>query len=164
MNLILSLLASFKIYSYAGGLDSCEFGESNIIHCLTGWLPEPIPLKYGNTTEIWKLLLKVLPNWKLPPPPSNSESLPNVHDKENHKSLTDEEQKKEEQPSKQDSKESGKEQKDGKGKKEEKDGGVSMQGKEKTNKGMDKQKEKGHDKQDKDGKGKDKGGLLAKCV
>ena len=44
-------------------------GEANFIHCLTGWIPEQIPLEKVYTDHIWKLLLNVLPNWKLPQPP-----------------------------------------------------------------------------------------------
>ena len=46
----------------------------NFVHCLTGWLPEPVPLDKLYTSQLWTLLLKLLPNWKLPQPkPPNDE-------------------------------------------------------------------------------------------
>ena len=59
----------FQFFSYYGGGKNCEFGDVSFIHCLTGWLPEPIPLKTSSNVKLWKLLLQVLPNWTLPPPP-----------------------------------------------------------------------------------------------
>ncbi|XP_068698412.1 androglobin-like isoform X1 [Montipora foliosa] len=56
---------------YAGGYNASEFGDFTVVHALTGWLPEIIPLRCGHISEIWKLLLQVLPRWKLentPPP------------------------------------------------------------------------------------------------
>ena len=40
-------LASFLInsYSYAGGNKASEFGDFTVVHALTGWLPEIIPLR-----------------------------------------------------------------------------------------------------------------------
>ena len=32
-------------YSYAGGYNACEFGDFTVVHALTGWLPEVIPLR-----------------------------------------------------------------------------------------------------------------------
>lgn len=52
---------------------SSEIGDVSIIHCLTGWLPEPIPIENLYTDNMWKLLLKLLPNWKLPQPVVSSE-------------------------------------------------------------------------------------------
>ena len=127
-------------------------GDSNIIHCLTGWLPEPIPLKYGLSQEIWQLLLDILPNWKLPNPPIDSES--KLAEKDS-KPGPEEEIKKEETM-----KPEVKENKDGKeakGKKEDKEG-KEVAVKEKTEKVKpDKQKDKTQDRMDKDGKSKDKG-------
>lgn len=53
---------------YYGGQENCEFGDMNIIYCLTGWLPEQIPLNKCYDEQMWKLLLQLLPNWKLPQP------------------------------------------------------------------------------------------------
>ena len=123
-------------------------GDGNIIHCLTGWLPEPIPLRYGHTSEIWKLLLKILPNWKLDKP----EAKIKLTEKES-KQVADEEVKKEENL-KPDVKET-REGKESKMKKEEKE--VKETGnKEKGDRGKtDKQKER--EKAEKDGKNKEKG-------
>jgi len=49
-------------------------GETNFVHCLTGWLPEQVPLDTVYRERIWKLLLKVVPNWKLPQPPPSKPS------------------------------------------------------------------------------------------
>ncbi|XP_019639273.1 PREDICTED: androglobin-like isoform X4 [Branchiostoma belcheri] len=67
--------AIVKIVSldYNGGLQSCEFGEASIIHCLTGWLPETIPLQYGHQDKVWLLLKDVLPEFTLPEPPPPAE-------------------------------------------------------------------------------------------
>ncbi|KAJ8315589.1 hypothetical protein KUTeg_007739 [Tegillarca granosa] len=51
---------------YSGGSASSEFGDCNIIQCLTGWIPESIPLQYGHINEVWELLKSSLPEWKLP--------------------------------------------------------------------------------------------------
>ena len=32
-------------FSYAGGYNACEFGDFTVVHALTGWLPEVIPLR-----------------------------------------------------------------------------------------------------------------------
>jgi len=34
------------MFSYSTGGTSCEFGDFSVVHCLTGWLPETIPLQY----------------------------------------------------------------------------------------------------------------------
>ncbi|KAK3749551.1 hypothetical protein QZH41_007285 [Actinostola sp. cb2023] len=63
---------------YAGGSSACEFGDFTVVHALTGWLPEIIPLRNGQTSEIWKLLKLVLPHWKLdktPPPEERKEEI-----------------------------------------------------------------------------------------
>ncbi|CAF0738248.1 unnamed protein product [Adineta steineri] len=36
--------------------DFPEFNESSIIHLLTGWIPEPIPLKYTHSEKVWNFL------------------------------------------------------------------------------------------------------------
>lgn len=61
---------SFSVFSYFGGSDASEIGDVSIVHCLTAWLPEPIPLEKLYTERVWKLLLNLLPNWKLPKPPA----------------------------------------------------------------------------------------------
>ncbi|XP_048577844.1 androglobin isoform X3 [Nematostella vectensis] len=61
---------------YAGGSTSCEIGDFTVVHALTGWLPEVIPLKYGHTSEVWDLLMKALPRWKLENTPAPDEAKP----------------------------------------------------------------------------------------
>lgn len=51
---------------YNGGNLSSEFGEFSAVHCLTGWMPEVIPLQSGHYDEIWSLLRQVTSNFKLP--------------------------------------------------------------------------------------------------
>ncbi|XP_070569023.1 androglobin-like isoform X9 [Ptychodera flava] len=51
---------------YNGGSTNCEFGDVTVIHCLTGWLPETIPLQYGHINQVWELLKTLLPEFKLP--------------------------------------------------------------------------------------------------
>ena len=131
-------------------------GDCNIIHCLTSWLPEPIPLRYGHTGEIWKLLLEILPNWKLPVRLPSNDSKTKLVEKDS-KLSTDEEVKKEDTPRPSEFKET-KEGKESKGKKEDKETKESG-GKEKGEKGKG-DKQKGQDKQD---KSKDKGIYLFVC-
>ncbi|PIK43982.1 putative androglobin isoform X22 [Apostichopus japonicus] len=45
---------------------SCEFGDVSVIHALTGWLPETIPLQYGHLEKVWNLVKELLPEFKLP--------------------------------------------------------------------------------------------------
>ena len=33
------------LFSYAGGYNACEFGDFTVVHALTGWMPEIIPLR-----------------------------------------------------------------------------------------------------------------------
>ena len=33
------------LFSYAGGYNASEFGDFTVVHALTGWLPEIIPLR-----------------------------------------------------------------------------------------------------------------------
>eukprot|EP00794_Sanderia_malayensis_P000438 gene438-1079_t len=146
---------------YAGGSSFSEMGDTSIIHSLTGWLPEPIPLKYGHTDEIWQLLMDILPNWKLPTP-SGSASSGKVADKDSGKQSTDDEAKKDESP-RPEAKES-KEGKEAKGsKKDDKEGGGGGKetgGSKEKSENRSKQKDKSQDK-DKDAKSKDKVSLAS---
>ncbi|XP_005390684.1 PREDICTED: androglobin isoform X2 [Chinchilla lanigera] len=47
-----------------------ELGEFTVIHALTGWLPEVIPLHEGYTDKVWEFLKEILPEFKLPDDPS----------------------------------------------------------------------------------------------
>ncbi|XP_074043888.1 androglobin [Macrotis lagotis] len=42
-----------------------ELGEFTVLHALTGWLPEVIPLRQGYLDKMWELLKEVLPEFKL---------------------------------------------------------------------------------------------------
>uniref|UniRef100_A0A8C2M252 Androglobin n=1 Tax=Cricetulus griseus TaxID=10029 RepID=A0A8C2M252_CRIGR len=42
-----------------------ELGEFTVIHALTGWLPEVIPLHPGYVDRVWELLKEILPEFKL---------------------------------------------------------------------------------------------------
>ncbi|KAL8581512.1 hypothetical protein ACOMHN_042905 [Nucella lapillus] len=53
---------------YSGGNPGMEFGDITVIHCLTGWLPEAIPVQQSHLMEVWQLLKVVLPEWHLPEP------------------------------------------------------------------------------------------------
>ena len=67
-------MSPFFYCSYHGGESNSELGDVNFVHCLTGWLPEPVPLDKLYAGQLWSLLVKLLPNWKLPQPkPPNNE-------------------------------------------------------------------------------------------
>jgi len=53
------------VFSYSSGGTSCEFGDFSVIHCLTGWLPEIIPLQYANASLIagWMSTVTFYFNW-----------------------------------------------------------------------------------------------------
>ncbi|XP_059171472.1 androglobin-like isoform X6 [Physella acuta] len=61
--LLTKALIKVASLDYSGGNPSQEFGDMTAIHCLTGWLPEAIPLHYGfkkvmpgDIIEYWKCL------------------------------------------------------------------------------------------------------------
>ena len=41
-----------------------EFNDVNVISCFTGWLPEPLPLRFGHIGEVWKFLKETLPKYQ----------------------------------------------------------------------------------------------------
>ncbi|XP_054857553.1 androglobin isoform X2 [Eublepharis macularius] len=43
-----------------------ELGEFTVLHALTGWIPEIIPLQSGYLDKVWELLRDVVPEFKLP--------------------------------------------------------------------------------------------------
>ncbi|KAK7107724.1 hypothetical protein V1264_015593 [Littorina saxatilis] len=138
---------------YSGGNPGMEFGDITIIHSLTGWLPEAIPLQQGHLHEVWELLKVMLPQWQLPEPELEKTSLDLASESAKKEGLnfaaaeSSKEEKVEAAPAK-DAKPDGKE----KGK----DGGKDKAGK-------DKDKEKGkEDKKDKKDKDKDKN--KEKCI
>ena len=50
-------------YSYSGGCPYDEFGDSSVIHMLTGWTPQTISLKSCQPSDVWKILTGLLPLW-----------------------------------------------------------------------------------------------------
>ncbi|KAH0622366.1 hypothetical protein JD844_024615 [Phrynosoma platyrhinos] len=54
-----------------------ELGEFTVLHALTGWLPEIIPLQSGYLDKVWDFLKEILPEFKLPEesPPETKASL-----------------------------------------------------------------------------------------
>ncbi|XP_026521814.1 androglobin [Notechis scutatus] len=48
-----------------------ELGEFTVLHALTGWIPEIIPLQSGYLDKVWEFLRDIVPEFKLP-----EESLP----------------------------------------------------------------------------------------
>ncbi|KAK6170744.1 hypothetical protein SNE40_019059 [Patella caerulea] len=125
---------------YTGGSNSSEFGDFSVIHALTGWLPEAIPLQPNHLREIWELLRENIPEWKLPIQGQEKQTTETIDGIKKDGSNTAE-------PPKDDKTE--KDVKDGKSDKQEK-------GKDGKDKGKDgKDKDKGKD--GKDDKKKDKG-------
>ncbi|XP_068925830.1 androglobin [Petaurus breviceps papuanus] len=45
--------------------DQRELGEFTVLHALTGWLPEIIPLRQGYLDKVWEFLKEILPEFKL---------------------------------------------------------------------------------------------------
>uniref|UniRef100_A0ACB8GCC6 Uncharacterized protein n=1 Tax=Sphaerodactylus townsendi TaxID=933632 RepID=A0ACB8GCC6_9SAUR len=43
-----------------------ELGEFTVLHTLTGWIPEVIPLRSGYLDKVWEFLRDVVPESKLP--------------------------------------------------------------------------------------------------
>jgi hypothetical protein len=59
---------------------ACEFNDISIVSCLTGWLPEPIPLRFGHGKEVWKFLRDTITKYQWPeekPVSTSSTSMPN---------------------------------------------------------------------------------------
>ncbi|ETE72859.1 Calpain-7-like protein, partial [Ophiophagus hannah] len=48
-----------------------ELGEFTVLHALTGWIPEIIPLQSGYLDKVWEFIRDIVPEFKLP-----EESLP----------------------------------------------------------------------------------------
>nr|XP_048281125.1 androglobin isoform X4 [Myodes glareolus] len=58
-----------------------ELGEFTVIHALTGWLPEVIPLHPGYVDRVWELLKEILPEFKLTEDPSSESKITTVDNK-----------------------------------------------------------------------------------
>ncbi|CAO2628459.1 ADGB, partial [Lemmus lemmus] len=58
-----------------------ELGEFTVIHALTGWLPEVIPLHPGYVDRVWELLKELLPEFKLTEDPSSESKITMVDNK-----------------------------------------------------------------------------------
>ncbi|XP_053147277.1 androglobin isoform X3 [Hemicordylus capensis] len=43
-----------------------ELGEFTVLHALTGWIPEIIPLQFGYLDKVWEFLKDIVPEFKLP--------------------------------------------------------------------------------------------------
>ncbi|XP_038078681.1 androglobin-like isoform X2 [Patiria miniata] len=144
--------ALIKVISldYASGNSSCEFGDVSVIHALTGWLPETIPLQYGHLDKVWHLLKQILPEFKLPDleeqiKDSDVDGAGKKDSKPDEVSSTTKESRKDEK--------TGKEGKEGKSDKPEKGGKESSHKEHKEDKKDKKDKDKDKDKRpiDKDG-------------
>ncbi|CAG5118945.1 unnamed protein product, partial [Candidula unifasciata] len=64
--LLTKALMKVASLDYTGGNQNQEFGDISVIQCLTGWIPEVIPLQRGLTNEVWELMKSSLTEWKLP--------------------------------------------------------------------------------------------------
>ncbi|KAL1770490.1 androglobin isoform X4 [Sigmodon hispidus] len=58
-----------------------ELGEFTVIHALTGWLPEVIPLHSGYVDRVWELLKEILPEFKLTEDPSSESKITVIDNK-----------------------------------------------------------------------------------
>nr|XP_056708582.1 androglobin [Euleptes europaea] len=56
-----------------------ELGEFTVLHTLTGWIPEIIPLRSGYLDKVWEFLRDVVPEFKLPEE-SLSDAKPSIAD------------------------------------------------------------------------------------
>ncbi|XP_028410021.1 androglobin-like isoform X2 [Dendronephthya gigantea] len=63
--LLAKALLKVASLDYHGGEASCEFGDFSVVQCLTGWIPEVIPLRGEHGDDLWAALGKILPHWKL---------------------------------------------------------------------------------------------------
>lgn len=51
-----------------------EFNDSSVVSYLTGWLPEPLPLRFGHMNEVWKFLKDTLPKFQWPEEKAKSQA------------------------------------------------------------------------------------------
>ncbi|XP_031793514.1 androglobin isoform X3 [Sarcophilus harrisii] len=144
--------------------DQRELGEFTVLHALTGWLPEVIPVRQEYLNKIWQFLKEILPEFKLIEE-SSSEKLSDSKSKDgkdskdgkNGKDERGGKEGKEEKSGKNGKEEkggkNGKEERSGKNGREERSGKNGKEGKEEKG-GKDGKEGKGESAQ---GKGADKG-------
>ncbi|XP_063773951.1 androglobin isoform X2 [Pseudophryne corroboree] len=60
------------------GFAKRELGEFTVLHALTGWLPEVIPLQHDYLSEVWDFLKRIVPEFRLP---CDAESKPETEEK-----------------------------------------------------------------------------------
>lgn len=58
--------------SYTEGCPQDEFGDSSVVHMLTGWIP--FNLKTSPPADTWNTLTGLLPLWKRPPEQDSTEN------------------------------------------------------------------------------------------
>ena len=69
LSLKIKILKNFTqifLLSFNPSDSASEFNDANVITCLTGWLPEPLPLRFGHMSEVWKFLKDTLPKFQWP--------------------------------------------------------------------------------------------------
>jgi hypothetical protein len=62
--LLSKALLKIASLSYNKDVNSeCELIDSNIVHMLTGWLVESIPIRSGHKDPMWMLIKRAIPEW-----------------------------------------------------------------------------------------------------
>ena len=56
----------FAHFSFNPADSPTEFNDANVVSYFTGWLPEPLPLRFGHISEVWKFLKETLPKYQWP--------------------------------------------------------------------------------------------------